>query len=193
VTFLSVFATVLYWLPGQIQEKSVVQTIMMIRLLRLVRLVMAVNAFAVIGDTVTEIIPVCSRMFMVLFCITYLFAVTAVNTLGGAVSIDPAAPSFPALMASDYGTSNFYANNFNDMLGSFVVLFELLVVNNWTVTCDGYEIVTGERARVWGRVMCERALGGACEGFYGRGGDRAKRGSGGGSGGLPPTRNERTT
>ncbi|GMI24171.1 hypothetical protein TeGR_g5483 [Tetraparma gracilis] len=145
VTFLSVFATVLYWLPGQIQEKSVVQTIMMVRLLRLVRLVMAVNAFAVIGDTVTEIIPVCSRMFMVLFCITYLFAVTAVNTLGGAVSIDPAAPSFPALMASDYGTSNFYANNFNDMLGSFVVLFELLVVNNWTVTCDGYEIVTGSK------------------------------------------------
>jgi hypothetical protein len=39
------------------------------------------------------------------------------------------------------------------------------------------------RAQVW-----ERALGGACEGLYGRSGDRAKRGGEGGFGGLPLTR-----
>ena len=34
--------------------------------------------------------------------------------------------------------ANYYANNFNDLASGLVVCFELLVVNNWFIICEGF-------------------------------------------------------
>ena len=36
-----------------------------------------------------------------------------------------------------YGAAGYYANSFNDMGSAWVTCFELLIVNNWFVICDG--------------------------------------------------------
>jgi hypothetical protein len=39
--------------------------------------------------------------------------------------------SIQELQESDFGQANYFANNFNDCLSGLVVLFELMIVNNW--------------------------------------------------------------
>ena len=46
---------------------------------------------------------------------------------------------------SDYAAAGYFANNFNDLLGSFVILFELMVTNDWQTLVEGFVDATGTR------------------------------------------------
>lgn len=49
------------------------------------------------------------------------------------------------LEAHDFVDNNYWANNFNDMFSGMNVLFNLLVVNNWTEFEIGLEYTTGSK------------------------------------------------
>lgn len=49
------------------------------------------------------------------------------------------------LQNSSYAQAGYAANNFNDLGSGFVTLFELLVVNNWFVIAEGFELATGSK------------------------------------------------
>jgi hypothetical protein len=60
------------------------------------------------------------------------------------ITRDPANPlSYVLLQADDFVDNAYWANNFNDMISGMNVLFNLLVVNNWTECEIGFEYVTG--------------------------------------------------
>lgn len=67
------------------------------------------------------------------------------------ITRDPANPlSYTLLEAEDFVDNKYWANNFNDMFSGMNVLFNLLVVNNWTECEIGFEYVTGaKRVRVF--------------------------------------------
>ena len=46
--------------------------------------------------------------------------------------------------------ANYYANNFNDLTSGFVTCFELLLVNNWFIICDGFVVATDTK---WTRIF----------------------------------------
>ena len=46
-----------------------------------------------------------------------------------------------SLTHSNYQDIDYWANNFNDMGSAMVTCFELLVVNNWFLICQGYSQV----------------------------------------------------
>ena len=50
---------------------------------------------------------------------------------------------------SPFGQSDYWANNFNDMLSGMVLCFELLVVNNWWVFVDAFAAVSSEWSRLF--------------------------------------------
>ena len=58
--------------------------------------------------------------------------------------------SFKILEATDFVGNEYWANNFNDMFSGMNVLFNLLVVNNWTECEIGFEYVTGSK---WVRLF----------------------------------------
>ena len=47
------------------------------------------------------------------------------------------------LKDSDFHTARYCSSNFNNLVSSFVVLFELMVVNQWHVVAEGHVLVTG--------------------------------------------------
>ena len=55
-----------------------------------------------------------------------------------------------ALLHTDFSDNNYWANNFNDMFSAMNVLFNLLVINNWTQCEAGFEAVTGTK---WVRLF----------------------------------------
>lgn len=62
------------------------------------------------------------------------------------ITRDPANPlSYTLLEADDFVDNKYWANNFNDMFSAMNVLFNILVVNNWTECEIGFEYVTGKK------------------------------------------------
>ena len=55
----------------------------------------------------------------------------------------------PRLKASEFYRDHYCSNNFNDVIKSFVTLFELMVVNQWHVITEGHVLVTSKAARLF--------------------------------------------
>jgi two pore calcium channel protein, plant len=72
----------------------------------------------------------------------YFFAVLGVELYGGMVTRDPSNPLSFLLLNNDFSENDYWANNFNDVISACNVLFNLLVVNNWTNCEIGFEAVT---------------------------------------------------
>ncbi|GMH87273.1 hypothetical protein TL16_g10804 [Triparma laevis f. inornata] len=149
ITAATVGMNVLILLPNGIDDRRWLRFASLLRLLRLLRLVIALEQFRMIGEAVNEILPVVGKVGRVLLCTFYLFSCLGVEIFGGLITTDTSSPYYAALKDTDYFVNNYFPNNFNDFLSSFVTLFELMVVNNWIVICDGFTAVTSEYARFY--------------------------------------------
>ena len=55
----------------------------------------------------------------------------------------------PKLVGTDYADTGYYANNFNNIVSAFVLLFELMVVNNWQILAEGFIATSSKAARIY--------------------------------------------
>merc|ERR550532_2282962 len=55
----------------------------------------------------------------------------------------------PKLNGSEFFNRRYCGNNFNSLFHAFVVLFELMVVNQWHVLSEGFVLVTHKAARIY--------------------------------------------
>ena len=77
------------------------------------------------------------------------------------ITRDPNNPLSYRLLGTDFADNDYWANNFNDMLSGLNVLFNLLVVNNWTECSVGFEAVAESKYtrlfflafHIWGVVL----------------------------------------
>jgi len=61
---------------------------------------------------------------------------------GGLLCRDPSNASSTLLEATDYVENEYWANNFNDTLSGMNVIFNLLILNNWTIIENALREVT---------------------------------------------------
>jgi two pore calcium channel protein len=73
----------------------------------------------------------------------YFFAAMGMILYGGLITRDPTNPLSRPILGTAFSDNDYWANNFNDMMSGMNVLFNLLVVNNWTNCELGFEAVTG--------------------------------------------------
>jgi len=74
-----------------------------------------------------------------LFFVFYLYSTLGVQLFGGRIRTD--SPSLQKLAFATAGPVGYFDNNFNDFASGLVVLFELMVVNNWFVIAEGLAAV----------------------------------------------------
>ena len=96
------------------------------------RLLTALKPFQLLGRVSAVILPAATSVFMVLFVVLYFFAALGMLLYGGMITRDPDNPLSHLLLHTDFSDSEYWANNFNDVISGINVLFNLLVVNNWT-------------------------------------------------------------
>jgi two pore calcium channel protein len=142
ITLFAAFATIYVYYPNAYSDSRLIRYVIMVRVLRLLRLLFSLKAFQVIGGISTEIIPLAANVLLLLFCIMYVFAALGMYLFGGMISRDPSNPLSYLVLNTEFSDNEYWANNFNDMISSLNVLFNLLVVNNWTQCADGFEAVT---------------------------------------------------
>mmetsp|Transcript_36993 Transcript_36993/g.41654 ORF Transcript_36993/g.41654 Transcript_36993/m.41654 type:complete len:840 (-) Transcript_36993:136-2655(-) len=146
ITLMAVLASAYVYYPNAYSNSQLIRLVIMARVIRLGRLLFAMKVFRTFGTITFDILPAASNVFMILLFIVYFFASIGVFLYGGLITRDPANPlSFILLEADDFVGNNYWANNFNDMMSGMNVLFNLLVVNNWTECEVGFEYVTGTK------------------------------------------------
>jgi len=114
----------------------------------------AVPTFHTVGAALRRVLPKGRDLLRALLWLGLLFAGAAVALFGGRITDDPAnrdarriakqAPGFATAAGVGY-----YANSANDVASALVLLFELLVVNNWFVLVSGYVAVTSTASRLF--------------------------------------------
>jgi two pore calcium channel protein len=145
ITILAVFATVYVYLPNELNDSRLIRFIVMARVLRLTRLLAVIAPFQITAHIAMDVVARAKVILVLLFCVCYVFAAFGVQVFGGMISRDPADPRSYLLLGSDFAANAYWANNFNDICGALNVLFNLLVVNNWTECQSGFEAVTQNR------------------------------------------------
>lgn len=142
ITVLAVLSSAYVYYPNDYSDSRLVRLIVMARVLRLIRLLTAMKRFQLIGMISAEILPEAASVMTVLFFTMYFFAALGMQIYGGLVTRDPNNPLAYLILDTEFADNLYWANNFNDMFSGMNVLFNLLVVNNWTECEAGYEAVT---------------------------------------------------
>lgn len=149
VTVTSLVVTVIVFVPNSINDSRIIRYVLALRLLRLLRLMGSVRQVRFISATFVSMLPAAGQVACLLFVLMYIFSALGMQLFGGLINRDPTQPQAALLANSSFGESDYYANNFNDMFSGFVLCFEILVLNNWTVLTGGFVAVTSKAARVF--------------------------------------------
>lgn len=133
--------------------------IVILRPLQLLRLFKIKQRYRNVLDTMFELFPRMASLGLTLIIFYYSFAIVGMEFFAGVV--------FPnccngSTVADSYRQINvtignktelqegyYYLNNFNNILNSFVTLFELTVVNNWYITMEGITSMTSHWSRLY--------------------------------------------
>merc|ERR1719312_652066 len=108
-------------------------------------------------NTIMHILPSLLTYVGVLFVFVYMFAIVGMEAFKNKISFfgpntynttetDKRWCGNENLANSLFYREKYCANNFNDIGSAIVVLFELLIVNQWHVIAQGYVLATGTRA-----------------------------------------------
>ena len=143
ITITAAAATAYVYYPNEFSDSRLIRFVVMARVMRLGRIINNLRQFRTIGTIAAEILPAAIHVMTVLLFLMYLFAALGVLLYGGMITRDPANPLSTAILGNDFSDNDYWANNFNDMLSGMNVLFNLLVINNWTNCEIGFEAVTG--------------------------------------------------
>ena len=131
VTTATVGVTLVVLSPNAYNDPLLIRLTSTVRLLRVFGLLFNLGEWWTVVCTFVRVLPAASKLLCTSFLLMYTFSAAGVYLFGGAINTDPASPQFAALKGSPFGASDYWANNFNDMLSGMVLCFELLVVNNW--------------------------------------------------------------
>ncbi|CAE8724588.1 unnamed protein product, partial [Polarella glacialis] len=123
----------------------------LIRAARIERVVYAIAPLRRAMKSIAALLTTFRKIASGLVLIFFFFSALGVQLFGGLIRTDSA-----ALRASDFGQTTsvgYFANNFNDFSSGLVVLFELMVVNNWYVIAEGLAIVSPLASECFDRAV----------------------------------------
>ncbi|XP_006784259.1 two pore calcium channel protein 1 isoform X1 [Neolamprologus brichardi] len=133
--------------------------IVILRPLQLLRLFKIKQRYRNVLDTMFELFPRMASLGLTLIIFYYSFAIVGMEFFADVVypnccNTSTVADSY-RLINNTQGNKTvleegyYYLNNFNNILSSFVTLFELTVVNNWYITMEGVTSMTSHWSRLY--------------------------------------------
>ena len=84
-----------------------------------------------------------------MFCIVYAYAALGVALFGGKVNMIKGDPRHEQLVSMAYGENGYWTINLNDMPSGMMLMFQMLIVNNWMVFAEAYGALQGLPAWVF--------------------------------------------
>ncbi|KAM8962187.1 two pore channel protein 1 isoform 1-T1 [Pelodytes ibericus] len=137
--------------------------IVVLRPLQLLRLFKLKKRYRTVLDTMFELLPRMASLGLTLLIFYYSFSIVGMEFFSGVLypnccNTSTVAESYRFLNRT-VGNQTlpeegyYYLNNFDNILNSFVTLFELTVVNNWYIIMEGISSQTSHWARLYFMVF----------------------------------------
>lgn len=133
--------------------------IVVLRPLQLLRLFKIKQRYRNVLDTMFELFPRMASLGLTLIIFYYSFAIVGMEFFADVVypnccNTSTVADSYRQINITSGNKTvleegYYYLNNFNNILSSFVTLFELTVVNNWYITMEGVTSMTTHWSRLY--------------------------------------------
>ncbi|XP_037536980.1 two pore calcium channel protein 1 [Nematolebias whitei] len=133
--------------------------IVVLRPFQLLRLFKIKQRYRNVLDTMFELFPRMASLGLTLIIFYYSFAIVGMEFFADVVypnccNTSTVANSYRQINITDGNKTvleegYYYLNNFNNILSSFVTLFELTVVNNWYITMEGVTSMTSHWSRLY--------------------------------------------
>ncbi|XP_066018883.1 two pore channel protein 1-like isoform X2 [Pocillopora verrucosa] len=120
--------------------------IVCVRPLRLLLLFKVKKRYRDLFETIGVLLPRMARVAVVILLIYYSFGIIGIECFSGLELKDCCVNTS---WEGAYKEGGYHLNNFDDLLHSYVTLFELTVVNNWFIIMEGIVYLTSDWASVF--------------------------------------------
>jgi len=142
--------TALHAADGSLERTgAALDFVMVLRVMRIFKVFHAIPRFKVVLNTLLRILPSMATYGSILVIVYYFFAVCGMAIFAGKIrDEDDSSDSNcgnPRLRGTAFAEAGYCENNFNSLPSSFVLLFELMVVNQWHVLAEGHSAVAGTK------------------------------------------------
>lgn len=110
----------------EITSKCFFEIVLLINIFRFLMIFFERDPFRLFMHNLFRFIPYIKEIFIMIFCIYFFFALLGMHFFGGKLRNDT------KLEYNGNSYSELYKySNFNDMPSSFLILFSLMIINNW--------------------------------------------------------------
>uniref|UniRef100_A0A4W5NWL0 Two pore channel protein 2 n=1 Tax=Hucho hucho TaxID=62062 RepID=A0A4W5NWL0_9TELE len=156
---ITIFAT--YRLPfpkwnpasrGLMPLWEMVRLVNMLIVVRFLRIIPDIKLMALVASTLVDLVKNLRALAGILVVVFYVFAVLGIWLFQGAITA-PGQMRYSLTMmylkCGSYEQLGYWPNNFDDFASSLVLLYNIMVVNNWQVFMDAYTRYTTEWSKVY--------------------------------------------
>ncbi|XP_066504025.1 two pore channel protein 2 [Hoplias malabaricus] len=145
---------------GMMSMWEMVRLANMLIVFRFLRIIPEIKLMALVASTLVDLVKNLRAFAGILVVVYYVYAVIGIWLFHGAIP-PPGSPSMDSSVNAENSTSNFtmecgsyeqleyWPNNFDDFASSLVLLYDVMVVNNWQVFMDAYTRYTTEWSKVY--------------------------------------------
>jgi hypothetical protein len=121
--------------------------ILAFRIIRLYRHLYSFPRFRAILTTLKRLYPALRSLGVILISEYYFFGLLGVCLFQGVIKKGQMGPEF---MATYWAQNNYWENNFDDLYHAYIVLFEIMIINNWNLNVEGWTVALDSH---WPRVF----------------------------------------
>uniref|UniRef100_A0A8B9RMB9 Two pore segment channel 2 n=1 Tax=Astyanax mexicanus TaxID=7994 RepID=A0A8B9RMB9_ASTMX len=126
----------------------------MLIVFRFLRIIPEIKLMALVASTLVDLVKNLRAFAGILVVVYYVYAVIGIWLFHGAIR-PPGSPSTEnrtsnyTMECGSYEQLEYWPNNFDDFASSLVLLYDVMVVNNWQVFMDAYTRYTTEWSKVY--------------------------------------------
>jgi len=121
--------------------------ILAFRIARLYRHLYRFPRFRAILTTLKRLYPALRSLAVILISEYYFFGLLGVCLFKGVIVKGQMSEEF---MSTYWAQNNYWENNFDNLYHAFVVLFEIMIINNWNLNIEGWTVALNSH---WPRVF----------------------------------------
>ncbi|XP_048767887.1 two pore channel protein 2-like isoform X2 [Ostrea edulis] len=123
---------------------NVARIINILILFRLLRIIPNIKAMTIVAATLVDLVKNLKSFAGILIVIYYSFAILGIEIFHDAIKDPPSNDTGLVFECGSYQQLKYWANNFDDFAAALVVLWDVMVVNNWSVFLKAYAEVKTE-------------------------------------------------
>ncbi|KAJ8272337.1 hypothetical protein COCON_G00111960 [Conger conger] len=143
---ISIFATYKVSYPHWLSLWELVRLVNMLIIFRFLRVIPNIKLTALVASTLVDLVKNLRAFAGILVVVYYMFAVLGIWLFQGVIP----APGNMSLTTTNFSIEcgtyeqlGYWPNNFDDFASTLVLLYNIMVVNNWQVFLDVYARFTG--------------------------------------------------